>query len=241
MRNKTLIIAVLFIAISSYAQENYKYVIIPKKFSFLDEEDKFNLNTLSKSFFESEGFTVFFDTEDLPYELAKNRCNLLFVEAIETNKFFTTNINFIIKDCGNKLLLEGSVGSSREKEYLKSYTIAVREALTSMRGKLKINNANSNNVKKIVEFKETFEVDPIVSEEKNAIEDILYALPIQNGYKIVDSTPTVIYIILSTSNKSVFIANKGELTGVFIEKTNGWYFEYYRNSIFISESVEVKF
>jgi hypothetical protein len=45
----------------------------------------------------------------------------------------------------------------------------------------------------------------------------------------------------STTSDTVFIANKGEIIGVFIEKGNGWYFEYYQNNKLISERTEVKF
>ena len=87
----------------SFAQGNYKYVVVPLKFSFFNENNKYNLNAMTKSFFEREGFEAFYDTDQFPKELAQNRCSALFVNVIENNNLFVTKINVEIKD--NKVLL----------------------------------------------------------------------------------------------------------------------------------------
>jgi hypothetical protein len=45
----------------------------------------------------------------------------------------------------------------------------------------------------------------------------------------------------TTSNPSVFIAIKDASQGVLISKENQWFFEYYHDNQFISETIEVKF
>lgn len=40
----------------SFAQESYKYVIVPKRFSIFNEDNRFNLNTLTKSFLRAKVF-----------------------------------------------------------------------------------------------------------------------------------------------------------------------------------------
>ena len=100
--------------------------------------------------------------------------------------------------------------------------------MISLRGSLKIKNSNQK--PNIVE-KPIVNVETLDTEVKTFKEGELYALPISNGYKIVDSAPTVIYLIHTTSNESVFIASKGEVKGVFMKKINGWFFDYYQNDI----------
>lgn len=234
MQKIIFIIAVLF-TISTSAQSNYEVVIIPQKFSFLNENNQYNLNALTKSFFETEGFKVYYSEDNLPKEIANNRCNVLFADVVASNTFFVSKLEVVLKDCQNNILYTSTQGTSREKDYNKAYNEALRSALVSLRGKLKIKNVNAD------EKTEVKEIQPVITEEVKIIEGQLFALPIANGYKIVDSVPNVIFQIYKTSSDSVFIASKGTINGVFIKKTNSWFFEYYKNEILVSEKVEVKF
>ena len=87
---KNILIIAMFLSSISFAQENYKYIIVPAQFSFLKEVNKYGLNELSKSFFQSEGFEVYYDNDKLPEELAKNRCMALYANALESNNMFVT-------------------------------------------------------------------------------------------------------------------------------------------------------
>lgn len=234
MQKIIFIIAVLF-TISTSAQSNYEVVIIPQKFSFLNENNQYNLNALTKSFFETEGFKVYYSEDNLPKEIANNRCNVLFADVVASNTFFVSKLEVVLKDCQNNILYTSTQGTSREKDYNKAYNEALRSALVSLRGKLKIKNVNAD------EKTEVKEIQPVITEEVKIIEGQLFALPIANGYKIVDSVPNVIFQIYKTSSDSVFIASKGTINGVFIKKTNSWFFEYYKNEVLVYEKVEVKF
>ena len=250
MKNLLFLFTVLF-SITTIAQQNYDIIVLPKKFDFLNEDNKYNLNALTKSFFETEGFKVYYAEEVLPKEIANNRCSSMFVDVVESNTLFVTKVEVVLKDCQNVVLFTSAIGGSREKELSKAYTEALRIALTSMRGKLKIKNTNAAPV--IVEetiAKETVavavtevavETKTEVLEEKGANTKQLFAIPTTTGFKLVDSKPNVIIELKSTTSDAVFIANKGEIIGVFIEKGNGWYFEYYQFNKLVSERVEVKF
>ena len=246
MQKLIFIITILF-TISISAQSKYEIIILPKKFSFLKEENKYNLNSLTKSFFETEGFKVYYAEDNLPKEVANNRCNALFADVTENNGLFMSRLTVVLTDCQNNILLTSAEGSSRDKDYNVAYNEALRFALTSLRGSLKIKNLNApeNEIKEpvvqTIEKVEVKEIKPIVAEVVKPLKGELYALPISNGYKIVDSAPTVVYLIQKTSNESVFIASKGEINGVFMKKINGWFFEYYQNEVLVSEKVEVKF
>jgi hypothetical protein len=218
------------------AQENYKYVIVPKKFSFFSDENEYNTSSMTKAFFEKEGFVVYYDTDEFPSELANNRCLALYVNALKKSNMFITKINFELKDCANKIIYTSIPGSSKEKEYQKSYNESFRMALGAMKGQLNFTNTSNGMIEK-----ETVTTTPIAVESKNVPKERLTAIAIQNGYKLVDSVPTVIYELLATSIENVFTAKKGTISGTFLKKNSGWFFEYYQNDTLLSEKVEVKF
>ncbi|WP_291107312.1 hypothetical protein [Flavobacterium sp. UBA6195] len=218
----------------SFAQGNYKYVVVPLKFSFFNENNKYNLNAMTKSFFEREGFEAFYDTDQFPKELAQNRCSALFVNVIENNNLFVTKINIEIKDCYNKVLLVSDLGSSREKEYQKAYVEAFRIALSSVREKLKsIEKGLSQEEIRIEDSKNTSEVQ-VLSEKFTAVATEL-------GYNLVNEKSVVVFNLQKTSNTNIFTATKGVLSGILIKKNSGWFFEYYEEEKLISQKVDVKF
>ena len=234
---KVVLLFVLFVYSFSFAQDNYKYVIVPKKFSFFKEENKFGLNELTKAFFEKEGFEVYFDTDEFPKELAENRCLAMIVSAVENNNMFVTKINIELKDCYNKTLIIGDLGTSREKEYQKAYTEAFRNALNALKGQLKIKATTV----KSTEEKEV--IKSVTTEKPNAIIDVseLRAVATETGYNLVDYSGHIVLYLYSTSLENVFIANKEIYKGVLLKKVNGWFFEYDFERKVYSEKIEVKF
>ena len=235
---KVVLLFVLFIYTFSFAQENYKYIIVPKKFSFFKEENKYNLNTTTKAFFENNGFEVYFDTDEFPKELAENRCLALTVNAIENNNVFLTRINIELIDCYNKSILLSDLGTSREKEYQKAYTEAFRNALTNLKGQLNIKRTSA---------KSTVLIDNMVAttpvSKTNTIIDVsqLRAVPTETGYNLINHTNNIVIILHNISLDTVFIASKEIFKGVLIKKNTGWFFEYDFEGKVYSEKVEVKF
>jgi hypothetical protein len=226
------------------AQEPYKYVIVPKKFSFFGTGNDYNASLMTKAFFENEGFIVYFDTDNFPAELANNRCLAFYVNAIKQKNIFITKINFELIDCTNHVIYSSMQGTSREKDFLNAYNESFRIALMSMKGKLNFNRVQNQNTEKLVP-------DATLS-KSNAIEEAaigiknteqsqtLFAIPTANGYKVVDDEPKKIMSLFNTSIKDIFIAEKGIITGILIKKDNVWFFEYYQNDQLISEKVAVK-
>ncbi|WP_291136348.1 hypothetical protein [Flavobacterium sp. UBA7663] len=248
MRKVVLIIA-LFLSCISFAQESYKYIIIPSQFSFFNEANKYGLSELTKSFFQSEGYEVYYDNEKLPDDLMKNRCLALFANAFESNTMFMTKVHFELKDCTTNTLLKSQLATSREKEYKIAYTQTFRQALTSLKGKLNFKNTQFSNdviTSTPVEIKSTPEIDSdeVVEEEIDEIlpnTNQLFAIPTETGYKLVNSKPETIMVLFNTSSLSIYIAKKENIQGVFIKNIYGWFFEYYQNNKLVSEKVEVKF
>lgn len=245
MKKIILIVTILFSTIL-IAQENYKYIIIPSQFPFFKEVDKYNLNSLTKSFFETEGFTAFFDSSDLPTEVSKNRCLALYVHAVENNSMFMTRITVVVKDCKNNVLITSDEGSTREKDYDKAYNQAMRAALSSLKGKLKFKPESEfiENEGKSLPKKPSV-LDSLIPAPKEIIEgnkNLLFALPTEYGFKLVNATPSVIFELQKTSITDLFLAERGMMdNGIFYKKEDIWYYEYYNKEKLVIEKVEVKF
>ena len=245
---KYIILLVVLASSLGFSQtiNDYKYAIVPSKFTFLKEKDQYRLNTLTKMLMEKYGFVTFFDTDILPTEVAENNCNKVFVEVQSNGNMFMTKLTVILKDCKNTILFTSVEGKSREKEYQTSYSLALREAFSSFE-KLgyKYNgngNVNSNsNVNSNLNENSDVKESNLIDDNKIANGLVLFAQPIENGFQLIDSTPKVIMKIYKTSSPICFIANKNNIQGVLISKENQWFFEYIINSKLVSEKVEVKF
>jgi len=242
------VIVLLFMLCYSFvaAQEHYKYAIVPKKFSFFNAVNDYDTSLMTKAFFESEGFIVYFDTDNFPPELANNRCLAFYVNALKQKNIFITKINFELIDCANTVIYTSSIGSSREKDYLKAYNESFRMALMGMKGKLIFKREKKQQSEIFVAVESPLKLDVVpdpVKEEstKNAYNKQLFAIPTANGFKVVDEEPKKIMLLYNTSVKEVYIAEKGLITGILMKKENTWYFEYYQNDQLISEKVAVKF
>ena len=234
---KKVILLLWLISSVSFAQDlnQYKYVSVPAKFSFLKEKNQYNLNLLSKMYMQQFGFETYFDTDEVPKDFLENDCNKLYLDVLENNNMFSTKLTVVLKDCKGKVLFTSKEGENKEKDYKLSYNLALREALNSM---------------KTIQYK--YFGDKVVKENKDEVQNQslnsessvssqLFAQPITNGFQFINAEPKVIYKIYITSLKDLYIAAKGSLQGVLISKNNEWFFEYYQNEKLLSEKVEVKF
>jgi hypothetical protein len=134
MRRYVLVLFLLF-SLSGYSQNtinNYKYVVVPGKFSFLKQNDEYSLNSLTKGLLAYKGFTVYFDNTELPSEVANNRCRVLNADLLEKSGMFTTSITLLLKDCQGNIVFKSKEGKSREKDYKVAYSMALRDAYTSL-------------------------------------------------------------------------------------------------------------
>jgi hypothetical protein len=244
---KKHIILLLILASSlgfSQTINDYKYAIVPSKFSFLKEKDQYRLNTLTKLLMEKYGFVTFFDTDILPVEVAENNCNKVFVDVQNNGNMFMTKMSVVLKDCKNTILFTSVEGKSQEKEYQIAYNQALREAFNSFNSLgYKYNGNNNFNSNSKVNAKESSNLkDSNLNEANIKVNDlVLFAQPIENGFQLIDATPKVIMKIYKTSSPVCFIANKGGIQGVLISKENEWFFEYFNNFKLVSDKVEVKF
>lgn len=239
---KIILLVFLFVFSFSFAQSlnEYKYALVPSKFSFLKGKDDYKLNTLTKLFMEKYGFTTYLDTDVLPDEVLNNNCNKVYVDVTDSSNFLTTKVKVVLKDCKGNILFTSAEGKSKEKEYRVSYNQALRAAFQSFETlKHKYSPVETAPIPIKPEIPNVTTIIPAESSEDNI--QLVYAQPIQNGYQLVDATPKVILKIFKTSIANTFSALKGTTQGVFILKDSKWFFEYYENEKLISEIVNVKF
>lgn len=239
---KKIALLLLFVTSINFAQDlnQYKYVSVPAKFSFLKETNQYNLNVLSKMYMQQFGFETFFDTDEVPKDFLENNCNKIYFDVLENNNMFSTKLTVVLKDCQGKVLFTSKEGINKEKEYKVSYNLALREALNSMKS-IQYKYAGDKLVEENKVVQETKnEVQNQSLNSENSVSSQLFAQPISNGFQLINAEPKVIYKIFKTSVKDLYIATKGSLQGVLISKNNEWFFEYYQNEKLVSEKVEVK-
>ncbi|MDV6168302.1 hypothetical protein R1T16_07680 [Flavobacterium sp. DG1-102-2] len=238
---KTLLLFALLISGLGFAQSlnDYQYIIVPAKFEWLKEENKFNLNALTKMMFEKQGFQVFYPTDKLPDELALDRCKSLYANVENESNLLTTALTITINTCDGKNVFTSLKGKSKEKTYQKAYYEALREASQSVK---QINYKYSG--KSTVAVKQSAPVaagqqaaTPVTVNNDNA----LFAQPIANGYQLVDSTPMIVLKIYKTSQQDSYTAVSENKNGVVFKRGNDWIFEYYQNDKLVSEKLNIKF
>ena len=134
MRMKNLLIAMTFFFFfygSAQEQLNeYKYVIVPKRFDDFKKENQYKTSTLLKYLFEQKGFNVVYD-DALPPDLSQNRCLGILANLKDNSNMFTTKSTIVLKDCNNKEVFVSAEGSSKIKEYDAAYNETIRRAFAS--------------------------------------------------------------------------------------------------------------
>ena len=107
---------------------DYKYIVVPKQFDFLQSKDQYQTSSLTKFLFNKYGYTVFFDDDDLPKDLSENRCLGLSAQVKSLKGFLITRLQIDLVDCNNNIVMSSDVGETKVKEYSKSYQLAIRDA-----------------------------------------------------------------------------------------------------------------
>lgn len=258
-----ILLLLLFISFSGYAQNtinNYKYVLVPEKFSFLKEQDQYRLNTLAKFLLAEKGFEAYFDNFELPTTIANNKCDALHAEVLEKKGMFTTNLTLLLKDCKGNIIFKSKEGKSREKEYKTSYNLALRDAFTSLDEVKYAYNGTVNAQDQQVATTATATTAPVatatvtvpvsaaviatakpVAVETNQQAGTLYAQPTANGYQLIDTTPKKVLTLWRTSVQDYFIADNGTSNGIVLKKGGDWFFEYYKDGKLMAEKLLIKF
>lgn len=130
----SICVFLLVFNVKGFSQENvnaYKYVVVPNSFSFLNEPNQYQTNALTKFLFEKYGFNAIMAEDDFPEDLNNNRCLALYADVEKHKAFLNTKLQVHLKDCNNKVVFSSDIGQSREKEFDKVYSLALRDAFQS--------------------------------------------------------------------------------------------------------------
>ncbi|TJZ63251.1 hypothetical protein FAZ15_02885 [Sphingobacterium olei] len=241
-----LLLLLLFTTLSGYAQNtinNYKYVLVPEQFSFFKEMNQYNLNSLTKTFLEQKGFTVYFDNKNLPTELANNKCKALNADLTAKKGMFTTTLILTLTDCQGNVVFKGKEGKSREKEFSASYGEALKNTFVSL-DELPYTFTGETQEVETVKTSEAVVVPtnpPAVAVESTESSETLYAQATANGFQLIDTTPKKVLTLFKTSVADSFIADSGQFKGIVLKKGGKWFFDYYNNEKLISRELQIKF
>jgi hypothetical protein len=230
---KYLLLFLFFVVsiVKAQSVNEYKYAIVPAKFSFLNEVNQYRLNNLCKLYLEKYGFVAYYDTDVLPIEIASTNCNRIYFDVENSSSMFVSKLTIVLKDCKNTILFKSEIGKSKEKEYAVAYNEALRDAFLSI-DKL---NYHYKEVQKSQEDVAKSAESKVFTTSEISTEAIL------NGYLLIDAmTSKVILKLLKTASPDVFIAQSKTKNGIVTKRNNQFVLEYYENDQLISELLQVK-
>ena len=266
--NMKNIILVLFLIMSNifvFGQEkkvnNYKFIVVPDQFDFLKQKDEYKTSSLTKFLLKKNGFTVVLNSEQYPKDLRDNPCSGLKAFVLDKSSMFKVKVIIELRDCSNKILYTSDEGVSKLKEFKKGFQEAIRNAHASMndiayepflietiaKDKKEIVTVNPVLVEEVKEVKlevelpvinniETAQISPI---NNIALSTTLYAQPKENGFQLINLKPQVVFVILNTSVKGVFVIK--DKNGLLYKKGENWIAEFYENGKLIEKKYQVKF
>lgn len=229
---KKYIAVALLICSFGFAQNfnEYKYAMVPSKFSFLKEENAHNLNVLTKMYLQKYGFETYFNNEEAPDEFIQSNCNKIFVDVAESSNIFITKLKVTIKDCKGTILATSDIGTSKEKEYRVAYNEALRMAFDNFT-ELKSHQYQPN-IKK-VELSNEIVSEAVKGSSQETTSEVLNrklsVVTTENGFDLYSVESKLVLSAKVTSLKNVYIAVAGVEKGLLLKGYDGlWYFEYYR-------------
>ncbi|WP_281542440.1 hypothetical protein [Maribacter aestuarii] len=165
---------------------DYKYIIVPKKFEGFRNANEHQTSTLIKYLFTQKGFTAVYD-DDLPEDLRQNRCLGLEASLKDDSSMFSTKTIIALIDCNGDSVYETKQGISRIKEYKQSYNEAINLAMNSF------NSANYSYVGK------TENPKPITVSFKNDVKKLEEKTP--NLKKTEKTSPSKEVSVKDSANK----------------------------------------
>lgn len=235
--------------------DKYQYIIVPEQFNFVKSIDEYQTSSLTKFLFEKKGFKVFLSSEDLPDNLANNRCNALTASVNNISSMIRIKVLIEIKDCYGKILYTSDKGISRIKDFKRGYQQAIKNAFETMSDFEYSYNPNlsidtvtptvvstaavvkSENL--ITKEKDSLIKNEIISDNKDNSIQLLYAQPKEQGYQLINTKPEVVFTILKTSEEDFYIIKNKN--GTLFKKDNIWVAEYYENGEVVQKKYKIKF
>ncbi|MGX1929850.1 hypothetical protein [Flagellimonas sp. 2504JD4-2] len=194
------------ISMSMSAQLNkYKYIIVPKHFDVYKIPNRHQTSTVIKYLFTKNGFNAVYDDE-LPQDLANNRCLGLLVDFEDNSSLFATKTEIVLRDCQMNEVFRSIEGRSKIKKYKEAYREAINESFISFQGMDYVYTPSKEEEKKTTAEKPitvSFKNDVKKLEEKPVEKVIVQeATPENQTYKAVEPVESS-YVKTATTNESL--------------------------------------
>jgi hypothetical protein len=127
--SKNLIVLFFFLSVipKSFSQtnmSNYSFVIVPERFNFLNEDDKYQLNSIAEFLFNKHGFHAF------KSDMTPNtkRCDGLYADVVNVTAMLKTKLVLILRDCNGFEVYRSPEGVTRLKKFKQAHQDALRRA-----------------------------------------------------------------------------------------------------------------
>jgi hypothetical protein len=255
MKNRLFLIALTLISSLSFSQStlnDYEMAIIPSKFKFQNEDNKYRINSTIKAFLKQKGFEAYVSTDVMPEGFLDYNCNKVFVNVLEENTLFSTKIKIEFKDCKDVVLFTTDLGESREKDVAKGYNQALLMTLKSFdkakykfsgktyyddeaQEKLKSRDVEnvSNEVTKVIKSETGVTYEKVTKSDKPATNEAFV--------KAINQANQQELVLYKTTRNAIYLCNQNGKNGVIFAKNEIWFFEYLDNGKLISEKLDIKF
>ena len=257
MRQIFFFLMLIFLSPSSFGQKSIaskkQYVIVKSTFDFLKQVNRYKANSFTKFLFSKAGYEVYLDNEELPGELYYNKCSALYVDVKDKSNLFATRNYIELIDCNGKLLFTSKLGTSKLKDFERSYRQSIRGAFSTIENLNLIYDSFSSQTilekkqkpKETPRAKEISTPSSVVSnatiekQKKTSKDLLLNAQKSKRGYQLINSNNELVFEILNTSNKDIFIVKNKN--GVLSNKGNHWLVEYYEKQLLVKRKLQIMF
>ena len=194
MLRKTALIAILFLYVLPTLAQNdlnaFKYIIIPKKYDFLKSENQFRLNTYTKHLFDGEGYTTLVQGETYPEDVKANPCIAVTADIVNGSNAFTTKLNLVLKNCYDQVVFTSIQGTSKIKEYDKTYKDALNKCFVSVKS-LDYKYDPSLLINKNAGQQTNAAIIPVTSIDKQVVEPVSEPVKVAEPVKAVETETAI--------------------------------------------------
>lgn len=137
MKNKFLVFFLLagILSVDSQSSINdYKYVVVPQYFDFIQGKNTYRLNSNTRFLLKKNGFDAYMAGELEQRDYLNNKCLALDVNVINLSNMLKTKLKLTLTNCKEEVIFETEVGESKSKEYKVAYNEALNKAFRSFEG-----------------------------------------------------------------------------------------------------------
>jgi hypothetical protein len=160
----TKYVLVLFFCLSAGSKcfsqsdmSDYSFVIVPERFDFLNEDDKYQLNSIAEFLFNKHGFHAF-KSSNAPNA---KRCDGLYAEVVNVNAMLRTKLELVLRDCNDFEVYRSPEGVTRLKKFKQAHQDALRKAFAYFDG-MEVNQKEIEYFDEVVEASITDREIPMI-------------------------------------------------------------------------------